>query len=194
MEIKKPEMPNIRERANSSGKKNYFLDYYDPWENKRKRIVVGARIAHARQKASQLYSEMMDRWTGVPTKQIIEISLAGLIDMFSREKQDRTRSSTISRYRIYAEHLKAFMKKYFTDLKNVREIKKVYLEEYLSDLFKQGKKPKTVNGHLQFLRALFNFAFDEGLVLDNPAKKIKRFPMPKDKQVEYYWTKKLKIS
>jgi len=188
MEIKKPEMPNIRERANPSGKKNYFLDYFDPWENKRKRIVIGHRIAHARQKASQLYSEMMDRWTGVPTKQITEMSLVDLIVMFSREKQDRTRPSTVSRYSIYAEHLKAFMEKYFPDLKNVLEIKKIYLEEHLSDLFKQGKKPKTVNGHLQFLRALFNYALEEGLILDNPAKKIKRFPIPKDIQVEY-WTK-----
>lgn len=188
MDTKKPEMPNIRERVNPSGKKQYFLDYYDPWEDKRKRPVVGSRIAHARQKASQLYNEMMDRWTGVPTIENNETSIDSVLNSFFVFKENRSRRSTVVRYRIYETHFVRFMAENFPAVVNVGEIKKTYLEEHLADMFRQGKAPQTVNGQLKFLRAIFNYAVDEGYISDNPAKKIRYFPLPKDRSVEY-WTK-----
>lgn len=188
MDIKKPEMPNIRERNYGSGKKIYFLDYFDPWENKRKRLVVGSRIAYARQKASQLYSEMMDRWTGVPTIVNSDISIDSLLNSFFMFKENRSRQSTIVRYRIYERHFIKFMAESFPKVENVSGIKKAYLEEHLAEMFRKGKAPQTVNGQLKFLRAIFNFAVDEGYIRDNPARKIKYFPLPKDNSVEY-WTK-----
>lgn len=188
MDIKKPEMPNIREKTNPSGKNVYFLDYFDPWENKRKRTVVGTRKAHAGTKASQIYNEMMDRWTGVPNMENSNITIDDLLKSFFRYKENRSRKSTVVRYRIYENHFFEFLKENFPDLKYARDIKKAYLEEHLAVLFRQGKMPQTVNGQLKFIRAIFNFAVDEGYLSDNPARRIRYFPLPKDKPVEF-WTK-----
>ena len=186
--MRKPKLPNIRERINPSGQKVYMLDYFDIIENKRKRPIIGSRKQLAQLKANQIYNEMMERYVGIPDKGKKEITLTELFIAFFNSKANRISKGTLKRYKIYETHFTRFFIIYFSKVNHIHQIKKEYIELHLQKLFEENKAPKTVNGHLTFVKALFNFGVEEKYIIESPAQRIRPFPLPNSRKVEY-WTK-----
>lgn len=188
--MKRPEMPNVRSRLNPGGERVYFIDYFDSVRKKRVREVVGPRKAEADRRAAEIYQKRKDAYLGVASPEISDISLSELIESFFRSKEGRVSPATLKRYRIHAVHLKGFVEKNFPKVKNVRSIRKAYIEELLEALRRDVKmEPKTLNALLQFAKAVFTFAEQEGYLSENPAKRIKPFREVKQAQEVPFWTK-----
>jgi integrase len=187
--MKNPEMPNVRERINPNGDRVYFIDYFDIRTEKRVRETVGPRKADAQKRASYVYQQMMARFVGEPEEPLGEMTINELVDAYFRGKAGRTSNATIKRYRIYAKHFLDFMTKSFPGAVQIRSIKKVYVEEHLEALRKEGYEPKTLNGQLHFIKALFKFAVDENYLTDNPIQKIKPYRETKPAEAISYWEK-----
>ncbi|RPH93607.1 hypothetical protein EHM69_09785 [candidate division KSB1 bacterium] len=180
--MKRPHVPSVRSRTYPSGEKVYFVDYFDFDKNKRMREVVGVRKAEADKRAAEIYQRHKDQYLGVAEPTVNDISLVDLIESYFRSKEGRVAPATIKRYRHHVAHLIAFLDKNFPKVKNVRVIRKVYIEELLNALRTHGMEPKTLNAQLQFTKAIFNFAEQEGFLLENPVKRIKPFRETKQAQ------------
>lgn len=187
--MKNPEMPNVRERINPNGNRVYFIDYFDIHTEKRVRETVGPRKADAQKRASYIYQQMMARFVGEPEKPLGEITITELVDNYFRSKEGRTSKATIKRYRIFARHFLDFMASNFPQAKQIRLVQKIYIEEHLAVLRKKGYEPKTLNGQLHFVKALFKFAVEENYLTENPAQKIKPFRETKPAEAVSYWEK-----
>lgn len=187
--MKTPEMPNVRHRINPSGDRVYFIDYFDVRTDKRVRETVGPRKADAQKRASYIYQQMMARYVGEPEKPVGEITISELVDTYFRSKEGRTSQATIKRYRIFARHFLDFMTKSFPKVKQIRSVNKIYVEEHLEALRKKGYEPKTLNGQLHFVKALFKFAVDDNLLTENPAQKIKPYRETKPAAAVSFWQK-----
>jgi len=166
----------------------YFIDYWDEDRNKRVREVVGTRKADAEKRAAQIYKDMMSQYLGEPSRKIAELSLHDLVETFFRSKEGRVAPGTVRRYRYHAKDLMEFVAKHFPSVEHVRGIRKIYIEELLEALRKSQREPKTLNALLQFVKALFNFAMQEGYVTENPAQRIKPFREPKQAQAVPFWS------
>jgi integrase len=187
--MKRPDTPNVRSRKNPSGERVYFVDYFDFEKNKRVREVVGPRKAEADRRAAEIYQQRKDEYLGVAVPTVNDITLGELIDAFFRSKEGRVAPSTIKRYRIHAAHLVAFVDKNFPKVKNIRAIRKIYIEELFDALRLQAMEPKTLNAQLQFVKAIFIFAEHEGYLAESPAKRIKPFRETKQSQAVPFWSK-----
>lgn len=187
--MKRPHVPRVRLRTYRSGEKVYVVDYFDFDKGRRVRETVGPRKTEADRRAAEIYQARKDRYLGMADAEIADISLAELIESYFRSKEGRVAKATIKRYRIHASHLSAFVGNNFPQVKNVRAIRKVYIEELLDALRAQKMEPKTLNAQLQFVKALFNFAENEGYLSENPVKRIKPFRETKQAQAVPYWTK-----
>ncbi len=187
--MKRPNVPKVRSRKNPSGERVYFIDYFDVSRDKRVREVVGPRKAEADLRAAEIYQQRKDEYLGVVEPTVNDISLTDLVAMFLRSKEGRVAPTTIKRYRHHAAHLIAFMEANFPKVEYVRAIKKVYIDEMLTALRKQDMEPKTLNALLQFTKALFNFAEQEGFLNEHPVKRIKPFRETKKAQAVQFWTK-----
>ncbi len=188
--MKRPQIPNVRSRTNPGGERVYFIDYFDSEQRKRVREVVGPRKAEADRRAAEIYQKKKDEYLGVSSPEISDISLSELISSFFRSKEGRVSPATIKRYRIHAAHLTSFVQKNFPKVKNVRSIRKVYIEELLEALRRHEKmEPKTLNALLHFTKAVFTFAEQEGYLNESPVKRIKPFREVKQAEEVPFWTK-----
>ena len=181
-------MPNIRQRTNPNGKNVYFLDYYDPFQGKRIRSVVGFRHPDAQKRAAQLYKTMMARYVGEPeTLPSEDIRIDAAIVSYLGTKAGRISDSSLVRYRIFAKNFSGFMGKWFPDVQYLRDVKRAHLEEHLQHLRQKGHQPKSINGALQFIKALFRFCAKE-YGIANPAIEIKPFPEHQQAKTVAFWT------
>ena len=189
MPKKKPEMPNIRERNYSTGRRIYFLDYWDPWKSKRMRISIGSRKADAIQQVAKVFKQMMERWHGTDITKVQDISLQDLIESYIRNKTGRVSDSTLSRYMIHMRHLSEFMEEHFPAILRISQIRKDYLIEHMDHLRKNGQEPRTLNAQIQQIKELFAFAVKEGYLANNPSKLIQRYKETGNKGRIKYWSK-----
>ena len=187
--MKKPEVPNVRSRPNPSGKNVYFLDYYDPWLSKRKRITIGPRKRDAEKMKLQIYQQMMDRFVGTPGEPTGNIAIEQVVHNYIRSKQNRVAATTISRYMEFAANFLNYMSEFFPTITRTDQLAKVYVEKFLIHRQDQGHAIKTVNGELQFVKSVMLYAVQEGYLQFSPLTTLKPFQDPNRAQKVQYWTK-----
>lgn len=184
-----PSFPNVRTRKNPKGKTAYYIDYFDPFKNKRVRETAGTRKDLAQQKAVQVYNDMMAKWNGVPEPvEVVDVLLTDLATRFLADKQIRTRSSTYRRYRAPTNNFVRFMKDSFPKVTNAGQVTKAQIDEYLKHRHNQEMATATLNMELRAIKAMFNFAIQQGWLEENPAQKIKKFNAPEGAERVEYWT------
>ncbi|GBE29526.1 MAG TPA: hypothetical protein ENH10_03225 [Bacteroidetes bacterium] len=186
-----PYPPNVRKRTNPKGKTAYYIDYFDPFKEERVRETVGTRKDLAQQKAVQVYNELMAKWNGVPEPvEVVDVLLTDLANRFLADKQIRTRSSTYRRYRAPANNFVQFMKDSFPKITNAGQVTKAQIDEYLTHRHSMKMAAATLNMELRAIKAMFNYAIEQGWVEENPAKKIKIFNAPEGAGKPDFWTQK----
>ena len=161
--MKKTTMPNVRGRTLSSGKTTCFVDYVDVRMDERKRRAVGPRKADAQKKAKEIYDEMMARYVGEPEILRADTTVDDLVESFFRSREGRNAARSIRRYRIFAKHFTDFMSASFPKVHRANEVQRVYIEELLNKLRKDGQEPRTLNAELHFLKMLFMERLSGGL-------------------------------
>lgn len=167
--MKKPELPNVRERKNQGEKSIYFIDYWDPFQEKRIRETVGTRRIDARKRADQIYQQLMARYLGEPTDTATaEITLPELIEAFFRSNEGHLSPASIVRYRIFAKNFEEFFSTHMRTVRSVRKVTRAQLDAHLEEMKNKGHQPKTLNAHLTFLKGLFNYAVVEGCPSSEP--------------------------
>ncbi len=149
---KKPEMPNIRTRTYRSGRRIYFVDYFDPVEGKRIREAVSPRRVDAQKRASQIYRQLMARYLGEPEKSVADISIESVIEAYFSSKAHPIRPLSLKRYRIYTRNFQSFMSANFPTVLNVSQVRRIHLEEFLQHLLYAGQTPGTINAELRILK------------------------------------------
>ncbi len=185
-----PSFPNVRTRKNPKGKTAYYIDYFDPFKNKRVRETAGTRKDLAQQKAVQVYNEMMAKWNGIPEPvEVMDVLLTDLANRFLADKRIRTRSSTYRRYRAPTNNFVQFMKDSFPKVTNAGQVTKAQIDEYLTHRHNMEMATATLNMELRAIKAMFNFAIQQGWLQENPAQKIKKFNASEGAEKIEYWTK-----
>ncbi len=186
--MKKPEVPNVRSRNNPNGGKVYYLDYYDPWLEKRERPTIGPRKKDAERKKMQIYQQMMDRFVGGPAEPTGNIAIEQVVRDYIRSKENRVAQSSITRYNIFATNFLTFMTESFPAITRIDQLIKVYVEEFLAHRIDFGCAIKTVNSELQFVKSTMLFAVQEGYLQFSPLTALKPFQDPTRAQKVKYWT------
>ncbi|MDP2361750.1 MAG: tyrosine-type recombinase/integrase [bacterium] len=197
-------VPALRKRQLPSGKWTYFADF--TVDGKRKRLTLGPRKDLAEKQVSKIFNDLQNQQAGLKPKPPA-MSLKALVDAFLQGLDGHVSIATIRRYRIYARHLVDFFVTHLPTVKTIDQITKAHLDECITALRKEPGKataknkstrtiqrgtspqqPKTLNGQIQFTKALFNEAVTEGWLPSSPAVRLKAFKGPKDK-TQPYWTK-----
>ena len=186
--MEKPERPNVRSRINPSGKKAYFLDYFDPSTGERIRLVVGAVKRDAEKKADQAYREMKANYVGETKRSFDDISLDDLIELYFQTKLNRIAPSSARRYRTFANNFMEYMKVEFSSVDSAAKVERRHVEKFLKDLSAAGKKPKTINNQIFLIKAIFGLAVSEGYILDSKVKNIQRVRNDLQSSSVKYWT------
>jgi len=181
--------PRIVKRVYPSGNVAWQVRYVENGEEKFKHFQ---KKTDAEKAVSVIHANQLKGTLGLPESATVEISLSDAIERLFRDKKERVAPSTLSRYNIYARHLREFFEKYFPNIKLLNQIKKTYLEEHLSQLKREGISSNTINGHIRFLKILFNYAVAEELIRANPTAKLQKFKVQKDGNVEYWEEDELK--
>ncbi len=181
MGLRKP--PKVRKRTYPSGKTVYEVDF--TLNGKRTREVFGTRKDLAEAYAAKVFMESQQAVAGI-RKEIVSPSLEVLIDDFMRQKVRRTAKSTQKRYKIYAEHPQTFFKEKMRRVRTIDEITKAQLDAHIDELIALDRANKTLNGHIQFIRSLFEYAVEEERLEVSPAKRLESFPEKND-EAPAYW-------
>lgn len=187
--MRKPTYPRVRFRLYPDGNKNYFIDYYDPFLDKRIRVVIGTRRRDAEKRGKQIYDELMAKFTGddESEKTSDPITIEDAINIFLEKKEGRLATESLRRYRIYANNFVIYMKEIFPSITYINEVRTIYIESHLQDLRKRGQHPKSLNGALQFLKALFRDTAKANF-FSNPIIDIRPFPERNRAKLPDYWT------
>ncbi|MCA9784493.1 MAG: site-specific integrase [Calditrichaeota bacterium] len=171
-------------RKNPSGETVYQVHY--TINGKRIKKVVGPRKDVAEKVARQIFLDNQDGPVAQATPVVVP-TLAEWTDRFIQVKFRRTAESSQRRYRIYANHFLTFFEKHFRPVTRIDQVTRGQLESHIEDLLKSGKANKTLNGHIQYLRSLFNMAVDDDIIQSSPASKLKSYPESKGERPPY-WT------
>ena len=182
----RPKYPKPFKRKDTG---KWCISYFDPEKGRRVRETVGTKEEVALKRAGQVYNEMMAIFLGEPDAGREDISLETLVDEFFLSKEGRTEAITIKSYRAKATYLKKFIETKFPSIKTIRQIKPVYLEEFLNSRREEGKKHRTVEADRQVVKAIFNFADEQGYLTQSPARSIKPYKNMDQAKHPPYWTK-----
>jgi len=182
--------PKIRTRKNRQGKTVYFLDYYDV-NGDRQRVSIGTRRSDAEKAVAEITHNRLHHKLGIPQAAGSGISLEELVEQFYRSKKNHLAYNTERSYRNCTKRLLVFFKKRFPRVKTIDKITKAYLEELLLELHSEKKTSATVNTHLLVLKLLFNYAVDEDLLENSPARKLQPYKLQRDKRMPYWKTSEI---
>jgi len=181
--------PRIKKRTYPSGNVSWQVRYMENGEEKFRQFQ---KKTDAEKAVSVIHANQLKGKLGLPESSKVALSLSDTIEQLFRDKKERVATSTLSRYNIYARHLQEFLAKYFPNINQINQIKKTYLEEHLAQLKRDGISNNTINGHIRFLKILFNYAIAEELIRINPAAKLQKLKVQKDGTVEYWEVEELK--
>ena len=179
--------PGIRTKKNSQNKTVYFVDYYDE-DGDRHRMTTGTRKSDAEKAVAVITSNRLHHRLGIPDDVGSSISLTDLVDRFYLSRKNHLAYNTERSYRNCTKRLLVFFQKRFPRVKTIDKITKAYLEELLLELHNEKKTSATVNTHLLVIKLLFNYAVDEGLLENSPARKLKPYKLQRDKRLPYWKT------
>ena len=184
--MKRPEIPTHYFRKDNG---RWCISYMDPNTGKRIRESISTRKADAIKRSNQVYQDLMAEYLGEPDYQLVEITLEDLSHEFFQSKERRAEEITLRSYRAKARFLLAFIQNHFPTINTVQQIRTIYLEEFLTSRFEEGKAHRTVEADLQVVKALFNFAVERGYLAHSPALKIKSFKNPNQARRVQFWSK-----
>jgi len=178
-------VPKVRKRRLPSGKTAYFLDY--TIDGVRHRETIGPRKVDAERRAAKVFSDYQKGSAGIHQAGDTQLDLVSVVEAFLKSKDRRTSGATLKRYRIYRDHFLQFFQTNLPRVISVDQIRKAHLDEHINDLAQSGKANKTLNGQVHFIKTIFKYAVDEGLIRESPALRIRPFPERKDEKPPY-WT------
>ena len=108
---------------------------------------------------------------------VYPLRLAAQSFMLSREAMDCT-PSTLVWYRQYINALITFLEG--RNIKELSEITPDLLRRYLVDLKTRKLAPTTIHHHASAARSFFNFLCDDGLLVENPMRRVAMPRLPKE--------------
>jgi len=160
--------------------------------DKEHKEIIGTSKRQAEQAAIVKQNDLFNNKVGIKKDDIIDLDT--LIKEFIKSKR-RVCETTISRYKNYFNAFYKFMEKYFPKAsRNIKEIKRYYIEEFSYHQFKNKIwAPKTVNGALDVINSMFLYAANEGYIEKVPTKSIEKFPVNDNIEAKYFTKKELEI-
>ncbi|MDZ7796992.1 MAG: site-specific integrase [Candidatus Marinimicrobia bacterium] len=170
--------------------KTHWCIRYD-FNGKDKKEVIGtskreAQIA-AQKKAIELYGDKASL-----VQKDIKIGMEDLYDEYMKRKRNLADGSR-KRYKNNFDAFIDFMKPNFpSGSGDIRKIKRQHIEEFLDYMLNvKNRAPKTINGALGFINALFIYAKKEDYILKSPTRDIEKFALNDEKEAPYFTRKEL---
>lgn len=163
--------------------------YYDLNTGKRKIKAISTRKSDAIKWNKKKYDELMAIYLGEPDAHVEDITFESLINLFLQTKEHRTAVITYNTYKTKNQFLKEYLNNNFPAVTTVRQIRKLYIEEFLKSRFEDGRSYRTLEADLQAIKALFKFGVEEGYLTKSPAERIKPFKNPYQSKKVEFWTK-----
>jgi site-specific recombinase XerD len=100
-------------------------------------------------------------------------TLKGMVSAFLSTRRLRNLSrNTITFYSQHLNKFMDFMESHYPDI-SLDQIDHAILREYVSGL-KENHSAGGVNHHIKVLKILFKFMIEEGVIAENPSRKISR--------------------
>ena len=147
--------------------------------------IIGPSKRQAEKAAIVKQNDLFNNKIGVKKDEVIDLAT------LTKEFLDSKRSvspSTKTRYTNYFNAFTAFMHENFPKpTKNVRNIKRNYIEEFLNQPFKDRTwAPKTANGALAAINSMFLYAVNEEYLEKAPTKSIEKFQQVDNTEAKYF--------
>lgn len=179
-------MPDIRFDDKA---KMYYLEYYNPRTGKRERPRISNRRDIAAKKASDVFRDMIQFSLGTDEKQYSDIDLSELVKCYFQSIDGRLAPSTIRRYVTFANNFSKFIKENFPRIKTASNVRRIHIEELLTQQKNGGQVPTTLNNQIFVIRSLLDYAVSEGFIKNNPAISIKRYSNRRQYSRPKFWTR-----
>jgi len=112
-----------------------------------------------------------------------------LLSSFMKNKENHISKGSLKRYMIYVNNFLEFMDNNFPSILSIKELNKEYVVEYLNHRLRIGKRIKTVNGELGFIKSFFNYAVNEDYILKSSIHSLKPFRDSSRSKKVKFWTK-----
>ncbi len=137
---------------------------------KRARLYLGTDENEARRR---FHEHMVTYHAHRPTGQSEgdSLSLFSLMARFLQWTQTNLSESTYGTYRC---HLRTFIEEHGG--RPAADIGPQDVEQHKAAIKNRGCKPRTINIFVQCIKRLYNWAVEQGLLVDNPIKNVKRVP------------------
>lgn len=181
---------SVYKREYESGAKSKWGIRWHPDGTKwpQKKIIGNKREAELA--AAAKHKELLESEMGVPVRKII--SLDALYKEFISGKR-KLQESSINRYSNLFQPFNQYIKNNFRNShSDISKIKKYYIDEYANHLIKdEHMAPKTVNGAIDLIKQVFNYAVREDYLLKSPARDVEKFQLHDEKEAPYFTKKEL---
>ena len=168
--------------------KYYYTNFYITLNGKRKKIVKKVPGGITNKETAQLWEDaeklkMFKERSGFIKK---DIDLLNLKDAYLRYSKNNKAPRTYVRD---GQALNAFFT--ISGIDNLSDLTPTAIEQYKSKRRKTGiggRKPPgktTINLEIIMVKALLNWGIDQGMVSENPIKKVKKIRGPEKKTIEF---------
>ena len=164
----------------------YQLDYII--EGKRIREVVGSNKHVATLIQSERQNQIISGKYNLKNYNPKSISLEDLITQFLKSKKNLIREPSLVRYKNHLQNFSSYFYEYFPGAcQNVTMIREIYIKECIDHLLeKEIHSPVTINGMVEKISSMFNYAVEQEYIFKNPAAKIKKVVIPEKNKTEFF--------
>jgi len=177
---------SLQKKKYSSGNEYYYIILNIPADNtgkfKKKWIATGLKCNNNKREAETLLRKELAKYDdGSEYKYDSNMLFSEFVSKWLEVKQVEVRASTYESYKLYATHII----KYFQARKiKLCELKRMHIEEYITEKLTQGKKDKksncytglaarSVRSHKNIIYSVLDKAVANELIKNNPAIGIK---------------------
>ena len=153
-------MPSYKSKTTS---KWFCSFYYTDYQGKRKKKKKEGFTT--KKQAEQYEREFLTLHSGQPN-----ITFTQLCNVFLEDYKNRVRTTT---YNNLSNDIRVYFKDYFSDFKQITDIKSLNIRAFQNELKLKGLSNNTINRIMRSLSHIFNFAVDYYNLASNPCKTIK---------------------
>lgn len=115
--------------------------------------------------------KVQQQQNGVIARELEKVTLSRLTKIFLKYSETNKKSYDTDKGRANV------IKKYFGEYTLIKDITPKMIEDFKKYLLDEGKSKATANRYLEQLSTSFNMAVNNNLLLKNPCKSVKKFPL-----------------
>ena len=124
-----------------------------------------------REKAFEIVNNLL-QWHGIPEIKDESKSQITLKEFVEPWRDDFLKTDALATYRAVRSHTNSFRNHVGDDV-ILRHITQRQVQNWYNEIANEGRKASTVQGYLKSVRRMFSDALAQGIILRNPAMKIK---------------------